>query len=151
MASTPSKRLKRILRTANSFHVALYRRSGGKFASQIANMPLLLITTFGRKSGLPYTNPVVYIQDGQDYLVSATAGGSDWDPGWYLNLKTRPEAKIELGETSYNVQAAIAEGDERVHLYEKFKAASSNFIKYEKNTSRELPVIRLTPTHNHGG
>jgi len=55
-------------------------------------MPLLLITTFGRKSGLPYTNPVVYIQDGQDYLVSATAGGSDWDPGWYLNLKTAGSA-----------------------------------------------------------
>ena len=114
-------------------------------------MPLLLITTFGRKSGKPYTNPVVYILDGPDYLVAATAGGSDWEPGWYLNLKTRPDARIELGEGTFNVQATIADGDERTRLYEKFKAASGNFVKYEKNTSRILPVIRLTPTHNQGG
>ena len=145
MASTPSKRLKKILRVANSAHVGLYRRSRGKFANQIANMPLLLITTFGRKSGEPYTNPVVYIQDGQDYLVSATAGGNDWDPGWYLNLKTKPEAKIEVGDTIFNVRATIAEGIERTQLYERFKAASGNFVKYEKSTSRVLPVIRLTP------
>jgi deazaflavin-dependent oxidoreductase (nitroreductase family) len=146
MASGPSNGLKKILRFANSVHVGIYRRSRGKFAGRIANMPLLLITTFGRKSGQPYTNPVVYIQDGQDYLVTATAGGNDWDPGWYLNLKTRTEAKIEVGEAIFNVRATIAEGNERTQLYERFKAASGNFVKYEKNTSRLLPVIRLTPT-----
>jgi deazaflavin-dependent oxidoreductase (nitroreductase family) len=147
MASAPSKRLIRILKAANSVHVALYRISGGKFGNKIANLPVLLITTFGRKSGKPYTNPVVFIQDGLDYLVSATAGGSDWDPGWYLNLKTRPEAKIEVGDASFNVQATIAENEERTRLYEKFKAASGNFVKYEQNISRVLPVIRLTPNH----
>ena len=149
MSTSPSTRLKKVLNAANRVHVGLYRRSKGKFAGRIANMPLLLITTFGRKSGKPYTNPVVYIQDGPDYLVAATAGGSDWDPGWYLNLKTRPEALIELGEATFIVQARIEEGDERRHLYEKFKAASGNFVKYEKKASRVLPVIRLTPTHVH--
>ncbi len=136
-----------LLKLANGLHVALYRMSGGKFANKIANLPILLITTFGRKSGKPYTNPVVYIKDGQDYLVSATAGGADTDPAWYRNLKTRREAKIEVGDTVFNVQAMIAEREERTRLYEKFKAASSNFAKYEKSTSRVLPVIRLTPTH----
>jgi hypothetical protein len=54
--------------------------SGGKFANKIANLPILLITTFGRKSGKPFTNAVVYIRDGQDYLVSATNGGADTHP-----------------------------------------------------------------------
>jgi deazaflavin-dependent oxidoreductase (nitroreductase family) len=89
----------------------------------------------------------VYIQDGQDYVVSATAGGSDWDPGWYLNLKTRPEAMIEVGDVAFEVQATIAQSEERARLYEKFKTASKNFVKYEHSTSRVLPVIRLTPTH----
>ena len=143
MASAP---LKWVLKVANGLHVALYRMSDGKFASKIANLPILLITTFGRKSGKPHTNPVVYVKDGQDYLVSATNGGSDTDPGWYLNLKTRPEAKIEVGDTAFNVRAVITESEERTRLYEKFKAASNNFVKYEQGTSRVLPVIRLTPT-----
>jgi deazaflavin-dependent oxidoreductase (nitroreductase family) len=139
--------LKRAFKLANGLHVALYRMSGGKFANKIANLPILLVTTFGRKSGKLYVNPVVYIKDGHDYLVSATAGGADTDPGWYLNLKTRPQAQIEVGSTSFDVQATIAESEERMRLYEQFKAASSNFVKFEKSTSRVLPVIRLTPTH----
>ncbi|MCC6798650.1 MAG: nitroreductase family deazaflavin-dependent oxidoreductase [Anaerolineae bacterium] len=137
--------LKRILRVANGLHVALYRLSGGKFANRIAGLPILLITTFGRKSGKPHTNPVVYLKDGQDYLVSASAGGMDWQPGWYLNLKNKPEARIQIGDQAFSVRATITDGEERTRLYEKFKAASSNFVKYEKGTSRVIPVIRLTP------
>jgi len=144
MTVTPSKRLRKVLNIANGIHVALYRMSGGKFANQIANLPVLLITTFGRKSGKPHANPVVYIEDGQDYLVSASTGGMDWHPGWYLNLKNSPEVKIEIGDKRFNVQAVIMDGEERSRLYEKFKAASNNFVKYEKSTSRVIPVIRLT-------
>jgi deazaflavin-dependent oxidoreductase (nitroreductase family) len=117
--------------------------SAGKFANKAANLPIMLITTFGRKSGKPHTNPVVYLEDGQDYLVSASSGGMDWHPGWYLNLKRIPEAKIEIGDKTFNVQTEIMHGEERNRLYEKFKAASTNFEKYEKGTSREIPVIRL--------
>jgi deazaflavin-dependent oxidoreductase (nitroreductase family) len=144
MASTPSKQLMRIMKAANSMHVGLYRMVGGKFANKMANLPVLLLTTFGRKTGKPHTNPVVYIQDGQDYLVSASAGGMDWHPGWYLNLKHTPDAKIEIGDKTFNVQALIMDGEERMRLYEKFKDASDNFSKYEKGTSRVIPVIRLT-------
>jgi deazaflavin-dependent oxidoreductase (nitroreductase family) len=145
MTSTPSKGLKRVLKLANGLHVALYRMSGGRVGNKIADLPVLLITTFGRKSGLSYTNPVVYIKDGHDYLVSASTGGMDWHPGWYLNLKQRPEVKIEIGDKTFNVQAVIMDGEERKRLYEKFKAASSNFMKYENGTSREIPVVRLVP------
>ena len=143
MTITPSKNLKRVLSIANNIHGGLYRMSGGKFANQMANLPVLLLTTFGRKSGKPHSNPVVYIRDGQDYLVSASAGGMDWHPGWYLNLKNKPEAKIDIGDKTFDVHAMIMKGEERVNLYEKFKAASSNFSKYEKGTSRMIPVIRL--------
>ena len=147
MASRPNARLRKFLLAANRFHVAIYRRSKGKIASRIANLPLLLITTYGRKTGNPSTTPVVYLQDGGDYLVSATNGGSDWDPGWFLNLKARPQARLEIGEQAFDVQAVVAASEERQQLYERFKAASAYFIKYEKGTSRVLPVIRLTAAH----
>jgi deazaflavin-dependent oxidoreductase (nitroreductase family) len=145
MPNRPSKNLLRVLKLANNIHIGLYRMSRGKFAGNIANLPILLITTVGRKSGKLHTNPVVYLVAGQDYLVSASSGGMDWHPGWYLNLKNHPEAKIEIGDQAFNVQAVIVEGEERDKLYEKFKISSSNFVKYEKGTSRVIPVIRLTP------
>jgi deazaflavin-dependent oxidoreductase (nitroreductase family) len=145
MSNKPSNGLKKIGRTANKLHVALYRKSGGKFAGRIANMPLMVITTYGRVTGKPTSNAVVYIQDGQDYLVSATNGGMDWTPGWYRNLKTHPQARIQVGEAVFDVRATILEGEERARRYEQFKAASENFIKYEQKASRLLPVIRLTP------
>jgi deazaflavin-dependent oxidoreductase (nitroreductase family) len=147
MTLTPSKSLKKVMQIANSIHVALYRMSGGKFANKIANMPILLITTYGRKSGKLHTNPVVYIKDGQDYLVSGSTGGMDWHPGWYLNLKNKPEGKILVGSKAVNVEAEIMNGEERTRLYGMFKGASSNFVKYEKNTSRVIPVIRLRSTN----
>jgi deazaflavin-dependent oxidoreductase (nitroreductase family) len=134
-----------VLKTANGAHVGLYRVTGGKFANRIAGLPILLITTYGRKSGKQRTHPVVYLRDGRDFVVSASAGGMDWHPGWYFNLKSRPEARIQVGDQTFAVRATILEGAERDQMYEKFKAASSNFVKYEKGTSRVIPVIRLTP------
>ena len=141
----PSKALKLALRTANRMHVSLYRISGGKLANQVAGMPVLLITTWGRKTGRAHTNPVVYLRDGDDFLVTASAGGMDMQPGWYLNLKTNPRAVIQVRDQTVDVMATILVGTERDQLYEQFKAAGSNFVKYGKNTSRVIPVIRLIP------
>ncbi len=143
MTTKPSKYFNRFFSFVNKIHNSLYRMSSGKLANKVANLPILLITTIGRQSGKLYTNPVVYLKEGEDYLVSASAGGMDWHPGWYLNLLKRPEVKIEIGGMVSEVTATVVKGEERNRLYEKFMAASSNFIKYEKNTSRVIPVIRL--------
>ena len=143
MTTKPSKNFNRFFSFVNKVHNSLYRMSSGKFANKVANLPILLITTIGRQSGKLYTNPVVYLKEGEDYLVSASAGGMDWHPGWYLNLLKRPEVKIEIGGMVSEVTATVVKGEERNRLYEKFMAASSNFIKYKKNTSRVIPVIRL--------
>ena len=142
--------LKRVLRVAVGLHVALYRASGGRLANRIANLPVLLITTTGRKSGKPHTNPVVYLKEGQDYLVTASAGGMSWHPGWYFNLRHVPEARIQVGGKAFDATAEIIESEERNRLYEQFKTASVNFIKYEKNAGRVIPVIRLTPVEITG-
>ena len=137
--------LMKVWKAANNLHVALYRMSGGKFANKVANLPVLLITTSGRKTGKPHTNAVVYIKDSEDYLVSASNGGADRTPSWYLNLESRPQARIEVGNAAFSVEARITESEERTQLYERFKTASGNFVKYEKSAGRMIPVIRLTP------
>lgn len=147
MASTP---LKPILRFANSIHVSLYRMSGGKFANRAAGMPILLLTSTGRKSGKPHTNPVIYLKEGEEYIVSASTGGMTWHPNWYFNLKSNPDAEILVADQTFKVKATITENEERTRLYEKFKAASENFVKYEKSANRLIPVIRLSLTGNKG-
>ena len=76
----PSKALKVVLRTANSVHVGLYRITGGRFANRVAGMPVLLLTTFGSRTGIPHTNPVVFLNDGDNYLVSTSypSQGGRW-------------------------------------------------------------------------
>jgi deazaflavin-dependent oxidoreductase (nitroreductase family) len=143
-----SKWINTIWAALDHIHVTLYHMSSGKVANTVANLPVLLITTYGRKTGKPRTKAVVYIKDGKDYLVSASAGGADHHPNWFFNLKNNPEAMIEIGEQTLIVKAYITAGEERSQLYEKFKTASGNFEKYEKGTSRIIPVIRLSPTTN---
>jgi deazaflavin-dependent oxidoreductase (nitroreductase family) len=138
--------LKRVMRPANAIHVALYRLSRGRVVNHAAGVPLLLLTTNGRKSGKPRTNPVAFITDGQDYLIAATVGGMDWNPGWYYNLRNKPDAKIQVGNKTFTVRATVVAPEQRTHLYERFKAASGNFVKYERSVTRTIPVLRLTPT-----
>jgi F420H(2)-dependent quinone reductase len=145
MAQAPSKTMRAVTQLATGIHVALYRISGGNFANRIANLPILLLTTRGRKSGKSYTNPVVYIRDGQDYLIAASAGGTAWHPSWYFNLQSQPDTRIQVGKQQIAVHASITQYDERTRLYQLFKTSSANFIKYEQSTTRVIPVIRLTP------
>ena len=125
--------------------MGLYRLSRGKFANRIANLPILLLTTTGRKSGKERTTPLTFIKDGEDYVITASIGGMDWNPAWYHNLKDNPQVKIEVGDRTLNASAVITEGEERNRLYEQFKAASNNFVQYEQKTNRVIPVIRLKP------
>ena len=134
-----------ITKLGTGVHIGLYRLSRGKFANRIANLPILLLTTTGRKSGKERTTPLTFIRDGEDYVITASIGGMDWNPAWYHNLKDNPQVKIEVGDKSFNASAVITEGEERTRLYEQFKAASDNFVQYEKKTSRVIPVVRLKP------
>jgi deazaflavin-dependent oxidoreductase (nitroreductase family) len=142
MASTFRRTLMKSLRNLQVF---MYRLSRGKIGGSINGSPLLLLTVHGRKSGTPYTIPLAYIHHQGEYLISASAAGADKDPVWLSNLKSRPETRIEVSGKIYPVKATITTGEERDRLYELFKMQGSNFVAYEKKTSRRIPVIRLQP------
>ena len=59
-------------------------------------VPILLLTTTGRKSGQPRTTPLIHARDGDDYLVVASMGGAPQHPQWYLNLVANPSAQIQV-------------------------------------------------------
>jgi deazaflavin-dependent oxidoreductase (nitroreductase family) len=142
MASGPPKA---IVKFFTHIHIFLYRISKGKLGRRTAAMPVLLLTTTGRKTGKQRTTPVVYLRNGDDYLISASNGGFDSHSTWYYNLAANSEVHMEIEDRRLTAHATISEGKERDQLYELFKKASKNFVKYEQSTNRIIPVVRLTP------
>lgn len=144
MASGPPKS---IVKAITRFHIFLYRTSGGKIWGKQVGIPVLLLTTTGRKSGLARTTPVVFHKEGDSYFIAASNGGFDGHSAWYYNIKANPQVKFEIGKQSFSCEANILEGAERDRVYEIFKSLSDNFVKYEQTaTNRTIPVIELIPS-----
>jgi deazaflavin-dependent oxidoreductase (nitroreductase family) len=135
----------RIARVVTSIHVALYRASKGKVGGSIAGLQVLLLTTAGRKTGRRRTTPLGYLPEGDDLLIVASSGGSDWFPSWWLNLKAHPSAEVQVGDRKLAVTARKASPDEREVFWPKLVAAYKGYAGYERKTSREIPVVILTP------
>ncbi len=74
-------------------HRALYRASGGRLLGRVAGMPVLLLTTTGRRTGRSRTTPLTYLRDGDALVLVASAGGSDRPPAWSLNLDARSRCR----------------------------------------------------------
>ncbi len=122
-----------------------FRANDGRVGGMFESMPLLLLHNTGAKSGADRINPVAYLQDGDRYVVFASKGGAPTNPGWFHNLMAHPEVTIEVGADTLDVVATEAEGDERRRLFDAQKQRVPQFAEYEQQTSREIPVVVLTP------
>ena len=114
-----------------------------EFRAQGGKDRLIILTTTGAKSGLPRTTPLVYTTDGDHLIVIASKGGSPTHPDWYHNLVANPEVTVELGGERFPARAIVADGPERRRLFDQMAAQMPFFAGFEKNTSREIPVIIL--------
>ena len=140
--------LRTVIKATAPLHRSLYRASSGRVGANWANdrMPVLLLTTTGRRTGRERTWPVGYVRDGEGYAVVASNGGLPSHPAWYHNLTSEPRASIEVGGSRLAVRAATAEGAERARLWVKIVERYPNFVKYQDGVTRELPVVVLRPT-----
>lgn len=121
-----------------------FRANGGKVGGQFEGAPLLLLTTTGAKSGLPRTNPLAYIADGDRYVVIASYAGAPTNPPWYYNLIANPGVEIEVGTQRFNARAQVLVEPERSALYRRMASVMPAFSEYERKTTRSIPVIALS-------
>lgn len=133
------------LRWTGKLNVPLYRLSGGRIGGKVGRAPVLLLTTIGRKSGEPRTAPVLYLAEGEHFILINTNGGNAKIPAWSLNLKANPEATVEVGRKRQTVRARIAEGEERTELWRKSNEQYAGFDDYEAKLNREISVFVLEP------
>ena len=125
--------------------MAVQRLSGGRLLASVAGMPVLLLTTTGRRTGKARTTPLTFFRDGDDLVVIASNGGSDEPPAWSLNLVAHPEASVRIGSTRIEVRARMATPEERARLWSEITATFAGYARYEQRTTRTIPVFLLTP------
>lgn len=141
-----------ITRYLSRIHAFVYRRTRGRLGANLRlgagfrkPAPTLLVEHQGRKSGKRYTSPVLYITDGPNVIVVASAAGRDEHPQWYHNLLAHPDTHIEIGADRRAVTAVEADTHERTRLWPLLVQAYADFDSYQSWTDRQLPVMILQP------
>lgn len=141
----PAKKSNPMIRFFTGANTFLYRLSGGKIAARMGKAPILLLITTGRKTGLQRTTPLLYLKDGDNLILVASAGGAPTHPTWWLNLRANPQAEVEIGRQKLAVTARQANAEERAHFWPLLVNMYPGYAEYQKKTTREIPVVILTP------
>lgn len=126
-------------------HPRLYQWTGGRLAGEMMNLPVLLLTTKGRRTGQPRTKALMYLPKGDAYVVIASYLGEPRHPAWWLNLQASSEASVQVGSQHIAVVAREAAGDEREQLWSAIVARQQDYAEYQKRTTRRIPVVVLEP------
>jgi deazaflavin-dependent oxidoreductase (nitroreductase family) len=133
------------LKATGKLNVPIYRLSRGRIFGNVGTAPVLLLTSTGRRSGQKRTAPVVFLADGERYVVIGSNAGHQRTPAWSYNLQANPDAEIELRGARKLVRARVAEGEERADLWRKVNEMYEGFDDYDANTSRDIAVFVLEP------
>jgi deazaflavin-dependent oxidoreductase (nitroreductase family) len=122
----------------------IFRASGGRFTSTgRPTLPMLALTTPGRRSGEPRTVQLAYHRDGDDLLVVASAMGQERHPAWRHDLEADPRAEVLVRGESFPVTATLLDDDERDRVWPAVKATIPQMDTYETRTDRRIGVFRL--------
>ena len=127
-------------------HEAVFTLSSGRIAGKAGGMPVVMLTTTGRKSGAKrrtmLTSP---LQDGDKVVLIASYGGDDRHPAWYLNLRDNPEVEATMGGSTKPMRARTATAGEKAELWPKITAKYKGYAGYQTKTDRDIPVVILEP------
>ena len=127
-------------------HAAAIRLSGGRIRRSFVftgGMPILVLTTTGRKSGQSRSTPVGYLEHGDGFAILASNAGNDRSPAWWLNLQADPNGEVLADRVRYAIRARRADAAEEKALWEEFARLNPGFDEYRNLTERQIPVVLL--------
>jgi len=135
------------LKAMNAVHRGLLAVSFGKVGWKAAGMPVLELTTIGRRSGQPRTCLLTSpLQLGETYVIVASRGGDDHHPAWFLNLEANPEVDVAIGGAAKEPRRArVATSEERAALWPRITERYRNYAGYQAKTDRQIPLVLLDP------
>lgn len=123
----------------------IYQATGGKIGATLVGAPVLLLTTTGRKTGKSRTAPLLYLRDGDGFVIVASKGGFPDHPAWYLNLTSNPNVKVQVGSEVKSMTARTVNEAEKAAYWPKLVAMYSDYQMYQDRTDRSIPVVLLQP------
>ena len=136
----------RLFYLGTDVHTLLYRLSRGLVGHRMPGMPaMLLLDHVGAKSGKARTTPLVYIEDGDAFVIVASKGGHPKHPAWFHNLRANPATTIQVGSRRIPVTARVATDAERERLWPEVVRAYSGYEGYQRRTDRKIPLVILEP------
>lgn len=135
------------MRAMNAIHRGLLRISRGRIGWEAMGMPMLELTTVGRKTGEARVTMLSSpMRLGEDVIVVASRGGDDKHPAWYLNLVDNPQVEVVIRGKAREVRnARVATPSERERLWPIIASKYANYAGYQKKTEREIPLVFLEP------
>ncbi len=133
------------LKAMNGVHRGLLRLSGGRLGWTAADMPVLELTTTGRRSGrsrsVMLTSPY---REGERIVIVASKGGEDTHPAWFLNLRENPQVVVSMkGAPDVPMVARVSSREERERLWPIVAEKYANYAGYQAKTDREIPLVLL--------
>jgi deazaflavin-dependent oxidoreductase (nitroreductase family) len=139
--------IKRILGKTKNRNLAViedFRANNGQVGGFFRDKSLLLLHTTGAKSGKKHIIPLIYLQDGDRFVIIASKGGAQSNPDWYYNLVTNPKVKVELGKEEFVANAVVVQEPERSLLFNRMTERYPFYAEYQRKTDRIIPVIILS-------
>jgi deazaflavin-dependent oxidoreductase (nitroreductase family) len=132
-----------LLAAITAVHRFLYRVSGGRVGHRATRFRFLLLGNRGRKSGREYVTPLLYLPDGERFVVAGSNAGDRREPSWWRNLRARPEAWVQVGTERIAVRAREASAAEAETLWPRFVAVYRSFERYRATAGRTIPLVLL--------
>ena len=136
----------RFIQAANLVHRSIFDASGGRLLGRLAGMPVVKLTTTGRKSGQARTTMLTSpAKDGDNLVLVASYGGSPTHPHWFLNLRDNPQVEVATREFKGTRKARIATADEKARIWPGIAQRYRNYAGYQEKTTRDIPLVILEP------
>lgn len=133
-------------RVLSGSHALILRATGGRIGGTGFGMPVLILTTTGRKSGqrrqTTLTSPV---QEGERLVLVASFGGDNRHPAWFLNLRDNPDVEVTMRGRTRKMVAHVASADEKARLWPRVIEKYSGYAAYQRRTDRDIPLVILEP------
>jgi deazaflavin-dependent oxidoreductase (nitroreductase family) len=135
-----------LFRIGTWLHRAVLRVTGGRLLGRAGGMPVVLLTTKGRRSGRRRTTVLTSpVQEGDRVALVASYGGDDRHPAWFLNLRADPEVELTLHGSTRPMRARVASAEEKAALWPRVVDRYPGYGRYQERTGRDIPVVLLEP------
>jgi deazaflavin-dependent oxidoreductase (nitroreductase family) len=131
-----------IVRFWTSVHEGVFRATDGVLLNRVLDMPVVRLTTVGRRSGMPRVAMLTApISDADRVVLVASNAGDHRNPAWYLNLLANPAVSVMMDGRTWTARTRVASPVERAELWPRIKSVNPGYGQYEAKTLREIGLV----------